>query len=59
MDWEGHDVGSFVTKIENSDFSVWDTTVESGFRVRLVLTVSVASSRAATHFDFFSSVSST
>ena len=47
--WEVFDTGEFVAQFENSQLWVWDTTVEPGFRVRLVLAVPVASCWTATH----------
>lgn len=43
--WELVDGGLLSTQVVDSDLSVWDTSVVSGLWVRLVLTVSVASSR--------------
>jgi hypothetical protein len=37
------------TKIVDSDLGIRDTTAESALRIRLVLAVSVTSSRTATH----------
>lgn len=49
VDWEVHDVGSLVTKIENPDLGIWDTSVKPGFWVRLVLAISVASGWSSSH----------
>jgi len=42
---------TFTTQVKNADFWVRNTTVVTGFRVRLVLTIAVAASGTATHLD--------
>lgn len=44
------DVGALSAQIEDADLGVGDTTVEPRLRIRLVLAVSVATSRTASHF---------
>jgi len=44
------DVGALSAKIEDADLGVGDTTVEPRLGIRLVLAVSVAASRTASHF---------
>lgn len=41
--------GSLATKIEDADLGVRDTTTETGLGVRLVLAITIAASRTATH----------
>merc|ERR1719411_2115605 len=41
----------FATQIKDTDLGVGDTTAEPRFRIRLVLTVTVTSGRATTHFE--------
>lgn len=55
VDTEGEvvDVGALAAKIENSDFGVGNTTVVLRLRVRLVLAVSVATSRTTSHLVGF------
>jgi len=45
------DTSTLPSEIEDTDFWVWHTTVESGLWVWLVLAVAVATSWTATHFD--------
>jgi len=45
------DLGALSAQIEDSDLGVRDTTVEPGLRIRLVLTVSVASRGTTGHLD--------
>ena len=47
--WKGHDGGFLGTKIENSDLSIWNTSVESRFWVGFVFAISVASGWSASH----------
>jgi hypothetical protein len=42
-------VGFFSTNIVGSDFGIRATTAESGFRIRFVLGVAIASSRSSSH----------
>lgn len=44
------DVGALSAQIEDADLGVGDTTVEPRLGIRLVLAVSVATSRTASHF---------
>jgi len=39
------------TQVENANLGVGDTTVETRFGVRLILTVAVAASRTTTHLE--------
>jgi len=43
------DRGTLTAEIEDADLWVWNTTVVSGFRIWLVLAVTVAASRSAAH----------
>jgi hypothetical protein len=45
------DIGALSSQVENSDLWVRDTAVKSGFGVRLVLAVAVASSWSSSHLD--------
>lgn len=45
------DTGTLSSKIEDTDLRIWDTTVESGLWVWLVLAVTVTTSWTTTHFD--------
>lgn len=49
--------GLLGTRIEDTDFGIRDTTAEPTLRVRLVLAVSVALIRTATHLECFSFLS--
>lgn len=46
---EGEDRGLLGTQVIDADLWVWDTTAEAGLGVRLVLTVTVATSWTTTH----------
>lgn len=53
MDAEGELVGGslLATQVEDLDLGVWDSTAETRLGVRLVLAVTVATSRTTTHLD--------
>jgi len=50
-EWEVIDTGTLPSEIEDTDLWVWDTTVEAGLWIWLVLAIAVATSWTATHFE--------
>jgi len=49
-EWELIDTSTLSSEIEDTDFRVWDTTVESRLWIWLILAIAVATSWTACHF---------
>jgi len=47
--WKFVDTGFLPTQIKDADFGVWNTTVEAGFGIWLVLAVAVATCWTSRH----------
>ncbi len=45
------DSGGLLPNVINLDFGIRDSTAKTGFRVRLILTITITTSRATSHFE--------